>query len=99
MLFAMTKKEYILAVIDALPEWEMWRWIKAMVQNNQLEDATIDKLVVIFKKAVSEIATYIKENRVIEKIKVKQKFDKQQQEQEKKDAESLNKLDSMLNDL
>ena len=34
----MTKKEYILAVIDALPEWEMWRWIKAMVQNDQLDE-------------------------------------------------------------
>ena len=26
----MTNKEYILAVIDVLPDWEMWRWIKAM---------------------------------------------------------------------
>ena len=43
----MTKKEYILAVIDALPDWEMWRWIKAMVQNDQLDERSINMLVII----------------------------------------------------
>ena len=61
----MTKKEYILAVIDALPDWEMWRGIKAMVQNNQLDDETIDKVVIIFKKVMQEITDSIRENKVI----------------------------------
>ena len=65
LLLHMTKKEYILAVIDALPDWEMWRWIKAMVENNQLEDEAIDKLVVIFKKAMNKITASIKENKTI----------------------------------
>ena len=70
----MTKKEYILAVIDALPEWEMWRWIKAMVQNDQLDEHSIDMLVVILKKAMDKIAKVIKEKKVIliiiQKVKI-----------------------------
>lgn len=94
----MTKKEYILAVIDALPDWEMWRWIKAMVQNNQLEDATIDKLVVIFKKVMQEITDSIRENKVIEKLQAMQSLDQQKQKQAEQDAKSLEELDSKLND-
>ena len=95
----MTKKEYILAVIDALPEWEMWRGIKAMVQNDQLDDHTINMLVIIFKKAMDKITATIKENKMMETIQAMEDFDKQKQKQAEQDAESLNKLDSMLNDL
>ena len=95
----MTKKEYILAVIDTFPNWEMWRWIKAMVQNNQVEDKTIDKLVIIFKKVMKEITDYIKENKVMESLQARQNLDQQKQKQAEQDAESLAHLDSMLNDL
>lgn len=95
----MTKKEYILAVIDALPKWEMWRWIKAMVLNNQLEDETIDKLVIIFKKVVREITDSLRKNKVKENLQAIQNLNQQKKEQAKQDAESLNQLDSMLNDL
>jgi len=95
----MTKKEYILAVIDALPEWEMWRWIKAMVQNDQLDEHTINMLVIIFKQAMDKITATIKENKMAETIQAMESFDKQKQEQAQQDAESLAHLDSMLNDL
>ena len=95
----MTKKEYILAVIDALPDWEMWRWIKAMVQNDQLDDHTINMLVIIFKRAMDKITATIKENKMVETIQAMENFDKQKQEQAAQDAESLAHLDSMLNDL
>ena len=95
----MTKKEYILAVIDTFPNWEMWRWIKAMVQNNQLEDKTIDKLVIIFKKVMKEITDYIKENKVMESLQARQNLDQQKQKQAEQDAESLAHLDSILNNL
>ncbi len=95
----MTKKEYILAVIDALPEREMWRWIKAMVQNDQLEDRSIDMLVIILKKAMDKITATIKENKMVETIQVMDNFDKQKKEQAKKDAKSLEELDSKLNDI
>ena len=95
----MTKKEYILAVIDALPKWEMWRWIKAMVLNNQLEDETIDKLVVVFEKVMQEITDYIRENKVMENLQAVQTLNKQKKEQAEQDAKSLEELDFQLNNL
>ena len=95
----MTKKEYILAVIDALPEWEMWRGIKAMVQNNQLEEHTINMLVIILKKAMDKITDTIKENKMIETIQAMESFDKQKQEQERQDEKTLKELDSKLKNL
>ena len=77
----------------------MWRWIKAMVQNNQLEDKTIDKLVIIFKKVMKEITDYIKENKVMESLQARQNLDQQKQKQAEQDAESLAHLDSILNNL
>jgi len=94
----MTKKEYILAVINAMPEWEMWRWIKAMVQNDQLDERSINMLVIIFKKEMDKIDAIIKENKMVENIQLMESFDKQKKEQEKKDAKSLEELDSKLND-
>lgn len=95
----MTKKEYILAVIDALPDWEMWRGIKAMVQNNQLDDETIDKVVIIFKKVMQEITDSIRENKVMENLQAMQHLNQQKQEQAEQDAKSLEELDSKLNDI
>lgn len=95
----MTKKEYILAVIDALPEWEMWRWIKAMVQNNQLDDRSIDMLVIILKKAMDKITATIKENKMIENIQAMDSFHKQKQAQAQEDEATLQELDSKLKNL
>jgi len=95
----MTKKEYILAVIDALPEWEMWRGIKAMVQNDQLDEHTINMLVIILKKAMDKLTVTIKENKMVETIQAMDNFDKQKAEQAKKDAKSLKELDSKLKNL
>lgn len=95
----MTKKEYILAVIDTFPDWEMWRWIKAMVQNDQLDERSINMLVIILNNAMDKITTAVKESKLIEKIEARKNLDKQKQKQAAQDAESLNKLDSMLDNL
>ncbi len=95
----MTKKEYILAVIDTFPDWEMWRWIKAMVQNNQLDDETIDKLVIVLKRIMAKMAAEIRETKAIETLKSMEAFDKQKEKQAKEDAKSLEELDSKLNDI
>ena len=94
----MTKKEYILAVIDALPDWEMWRGLKAMVQNDQLDDHTMNVLVIVLKRAMNKIDAVIKENKMVETIQTMEAFDKQKEEQAKQDAKSLEDLDSKLSD-
>lgn len=94
----MTKKEYILSVLDIFPDWEMWWWIKAMVQNDQLDDHTMNLLVIALKRAMDKLTAVIKENKMLETIQAVENFNKQKKEQAKQDAESLEELDSKLND-
>jgi hypothetical protein len=70
-----------------------------MVQNNQLDDHTINMLVIILKRAMDKISGTIKEHKMIESIRAIESFDKQKKEQAKKDAKSLAELDSKLNDI
>ena len=68
-----------------------------MVQNNQLDDETIDKLVIVFKRTMAKMATAIRETKAIETLKSMEVFNKQKEEQEKEDAKTLQELDSKLN--
>jgi hypothetical protein len=70
-----------------------------MVQNNQLEEHTINMLVIIFKKAMDKITATIKENKMIETIQAVENFNKQKQKQAKQDAKTLKDLDSKLSNL
>lgn len=95
----MTKKEYILEVLDLFPDWEMWWWIRAMVQNDQLEDHTMNLLVIALKRAMDNLTDVIKENKMMETIQAVESFDKKKKEQAKKDAKTLKDLDSKLKSL
>ena len=95
----MTKKEYILSVLDLFPDWEMWWWIRAMVQNDQLEDHTMNLLIIALKRAMDKLTDVIKENKMIETIQAVESFDKKKKEQAKKDAKTLKDLDSKLKSL
>jgi hypothetical protein len=70
-----------------------------MVQNDQLDEHTINMLVIILKKAMDKISATIKENKMIETIQAIQDFDKQKAEQARQDAKVLLDLDSQLNDI
>ena len=70
-----------------------------MVQNDQLEEHTIDMLVIILKKAMDKLTATIKENKMVETIQAIDSFDKQKAEQAKEDAKSLKELDSKLKNL
>ena len=59
----MTKKEYLLAVINAVPDWEMGQNIKILVEEDKLDSTAINQLVIIFKKVVDQFLTEIKEGR------------------------------------
>jgi hypothetical protein len=93
----MTKQDYLLAVIDAMPDREMGRGIKAMIENHQLEDHTIDILVVIFKRAVDKITDIIKKHHLIETIQAIENLNTQKQVQAQQDQADLEKLDGILN--
>ena len=69
-----------------------------MIENNQLEEPTIDVLVVVFKRAVNKIANVIKKHHLIEAIEAIEKLSTQKKVQHQQDQATLEKLDSMLND-
>jgi hypothetical protein len=70
-----------------------------MVQNDQLDEHTINMLVIILKRAMDKISATIKENKMMENIQARENFDKQKKKQEKEDAKTLKELDSKLNDI
>ena len=70
-----------------------------MVQNDQLDEHTINMLVIILKKAMDKLTATIKENKMVETIQAIDSFDKQKAQQAKEDAKTLKELDSKLNNL
>ncbi len=67
-----------------------------MVQNNQLEEDTLNRLVIVFKQALDEINSVIKENKMLETIHAVKQFDAQKEAQAQQDKANLAKLDSLL---
>ena len=63
-----------------------------MVQNNQLNDHTMNLLVIAFKRAMDNLNNIIDEHKMVETIQAVKNFDKQKKEQAKKDAKSDNPL-------
>jgi hypothetical protein len=70
-----------------------------MVQNDQLDEHTINMLVIILKKAMDKLTATIKENKMVETIQAMESFDKQKAQQAKEDEKTLQELDSKLNNL
>jgi hypothetical protein len=92
----MTKQEYLLAVIDAMPDWEMGRGLKAMIENNQLAENTLDILVVMFDEMIDKITDIIKKHRIIEKINAYKTLKAQKAQQAQQDAQDIERLNGML---
>ena len=76
----MTKKEYIVAVTDALPDWELGKQIKSGIINGQYDERTINMLVIVLKKAMDRITKEIKDNHMIEKINQRKEIESLMQE-------------------
>ena len=93
---SMTKKEFILQALWLFPNREMGRWIKAMVENDQLEDHAINVLVVILKRWIDKLNEVVGKYKMNETIERTDQFQRQQEQQQKQDQEDLSKLDSML---
>ncbi len=92
----MTKKEFMLQVIDFLPNWKLGWGLKALIQNDQLEPDVFEKLYEIFKDWVHK--TYSE----MQKAQFKQKMEKVEEMKKKEKAHKENEsedLDAMLTSL
>ena len=74
----------------------MGRGIKAMVENDQLNDHAINLLVIILKKGVDQLNEVVEKYKMKETIEKVDNFQKKQENQAKQDQEDLHNLDSML---
>jgi hypothetical protein len=92
----MTKKEYMLQIINLLPDWKMGRGLKALIENNQLSTEVFDKLYEIFKQNIYE--TYNEKQKKDFKEKL-QKIEAMKQQEAKQSEEELIDLDEMLSTL
>jgi len=96
----MTKKEYILKVLDALTGHRpLARGLKILVDGNALDDATIDSLVDIFAKTIDELQDSEAKEKLQKSKKVLEQLQKIEREQHARDQKSLDQLDEMIKEI
>ena len=59
----MTKKEFMLQVIEFLPDWKMGRGLKPLIENDQLSPDVFEKLYQVFRENIHQTYTEIEEMR------------------------------------
>jgi len=88
----MTKKDYLLHVIDLVPQWEKWWALRSMILKNQLSPKDFEKIYGIFNRNLA--TTYNK----ISKIK-KETYETMKLEKQWADKQDVSNIDSMFDDL
>jgi hypothetical protein len=93
----MTKKDYILKILDALTGYRaLARGLKILVEGNALDDTTIDSLVDIFAKTIEGINDSEAKAKLQKSKDVLEKLKKIEREQHVRDQKSLDELDVMI---
>lgn len=96
----MTKKEYILKVLDALVGyWPLARGLKILIDGNALDDKTIDSLVDILSKTIDEIKDGETKEKLQKSKSVLEQLKKIEWEQHVRDEASLKELDKMIKEI
>ena len=90
----MTKKEFMLKVIDSLPNWKMGWGLKALIQNNQLDPDVFEKLYEVFKNSVNQTHAEIQQQQMQKRMDQVNAMKQQEQQSE----ESVN-LDAMMSSI
>ena len=90
----MTKKEFMLKVIDSLPNWKMGWGLKALIQNDQLDPDVFEKLYEVFKDSVNQTYSEVQQKQMKERMDQVNAMKQQEQEAE----ESIN-LDAMISSI
>lgn len=92
----MTKKEYLLQLMTVLEgKWSMAAGLKLLVEQNVLDDQTIDALQKIFSDAIEEISDQNAKKSLINSQAFLKKLAEKERQQQIKDDE----LDQLLADI
>lgn len=93
----MTKKDYILKILDALMgSWPLARGLKILVEGDTLDEDTVQKIVDIFAKTIDEIEDSKEKEKLIKSKNALEKLKQIEQEQHLRDEKSLGELDKMI---
>jgi len=96
----MTKKEYILKVLDALEDkWPIAKWLKILVEWNALDDTSIESLIDIFNKMIEDTKDTETKEKLQKSKNILEQLQKIEREQHLRDEESLKELDKMIEEL
>lgn len=96
----MTKKAYILKVLDALIGiWPLARGLKILVEGNVLDTKTIDSLVDIMAKTIDEITDKTAKEKLEKSKNVIERIKHIEREQHLRDEKSLEELDQMIKNI
>lgn len=96
----MTKKEYILKVLDATMDYfPLARGLKILVHGDALDNETIDTLVNILSTTIDEISDSEIKRKLQKSKDFLEKLKTIEQESHLKDEKSIAMLDTMLQDI
>lgn len=92
----MTKKEFMLQVIDFLPDRKMGRGLKPLIENNMLSPEAFEQLYEIFRQHVQSTNTEIQKFQLKERL---EKVEEMRQKDEQANQEELVNLESLFDSL
>ncbi|MFA6255595.1 MAG: hypothetical protein WC606_00290 [Candidatus Absconditabacterales bacterium] len=96
----MSKKEYILKILDALMDkWPIAKGLKILVDGNALDDKAIDGLIDIFTKIANETKDRETQEKLQKSRNILEKLKKIEREQHLRDQKSLDELDKMIKEI
>lgn len=93
----MTKKDYILKVLDALiGTWPLARGLKILVEGNALSEETIDSLVDILSKTIDGLQDSKTKEKLQKSKDIIERIKHIEREQHLRNEKSLGELDEMI---
>ena len=92
----MTKKEFMLKVIDSLPEWKMGWGLKALIQNDQLNPEVFEKLYDVFRNSIHQTYNQVQKQEMQERMNQVNAMKQQESQQQEEDSADLDAMFSTL---
>jgi len=92
----MTKKEFMLKVIDSLPNWKLGWGLKALIQNDQLNPDAFEKLYEVFKNSVNKTYNQVQQKQMQQRMDQVNEMKQQEAQQQQEESADLDAMFSTL---
>jgi len=96
----MDKKEFVLRILDTIKDnRDMAPWLKLLVENNALDDKTIDTLVWVFREAAAKTEN-VQAKQALEKgASMVEDLHKKEETEHEQDLADLAELENMFKNI